>query len=278
MPGRRRSSCPCWRKSGPTRSASGLWMRPRCGTRPPCSGVTWTSGLGRSGPSSRRSVRPSTPAPIRWSGPSWSGRFHEVETRYKAALAEGLDALLPEAFATVREACRRLLGTTGRGDRSRTHLGHGALRCAADRWLDAAPGPDRGNGDRRGQDAGGHAAALPQRALGTRGAPGHGQQLPRPPRLPVDGAPVPLPGPHGGLPRRHRAVEPRASRRLPGRHHLRHQQRVRLRLPARQHGVHPRAAGAAPARVRHHRRGRLDPDRRGADAADHLRAGRARWR
>ncbi len=38
--------------------------------------------------------------------------FHTVETRYKAALAEGLDALLPEAFATVREACRRLLGTT----------------------------------------------------------------------------------------------------------------------------------------------------------------------
>jgi preprotein translocase subunit SecA len=39
-------------------------------------------------------------------------RFQEIETAYKKALAEGLAELLPEAFATVREACRRLLGTT----------------------------------------------------------------------------------------------------------------------------------------------------------------------
>jgi preprotein translocase subunit SecA len=39
-------------------------------------------------------------------------RFHELETRYKKELAAGLDELLPEAFATVREACRRLMGTT----------------------------------------------------------------------------------------------------------------------------------------------------------------------
>ena len=39
-------------------------------------------------------------------------RFHAAETRYKAAVAAGLDELLPEAFATVREACRRLVGTT----------------------------------------------------------------------------------------------------------------------------------------------------------------------
>ncbi|HEY8257326.1 MAG TPA: preprotein translocase subunit SecA [Gemmatimonadales bacterium] len=38
--------------------------------------------------------------------------FHELETRYKKDLAAGLDDLLPEAYATVREACRRLLGTT----------------------------------------------------------------------------------------------------------------------------------------------------------------------
>src|SRR3954464_11022678 len=40
------------------------------------------------------------------------GRFHDLERRYKKELAAGLDELLPEAFATVREACRRLLGTT----------------------------------------------------------------------------------------------------------------------------------------------------------------------
>jgi preprotein translocase subunit SecA len=39
-------------------------------------------------------------------------RFHELEANYKKALATELDALLPEAFATVREAARRLQGTT----------------------------------------------------------------------------------------------------------------------------------------------------------------------
>jgi preprotein translocase subunit SecA len=38
-------------------------------------------------------------------------RFHELETGYKKDLAAALDELLPEAFATVREACRRLMGT-----------------------------------------------------------------------------------------------------------------------------------------------------------------------
>ena len=57
-------------------------------------------------------------------------------------------------------------------------------------------------------------------------------------------------------------------------HHLRHQQRVRVRLPARQHGRPARRAGAAGALVRDRRRGRQHPDRRGADPADHLRPGR----
>ena len=59
-------------------------------------------------------------------------------------------------------------------------------------------------------------------------------------------------------------------RRLRLRHHLRHELRVRLRLPARQHGG--RAHPDRPARplVRDRRRGRLDPDRRGAHAAHHL--------
>jgi preprotein translocase subunit SecA len=39
-------------------------------------------------------------------------RFHELEAAYKKALAAALDEILPEAFATVREACRRLMGTT----------------------------------------------------------------------------------------------------------------------------------------------------------------------
>ena len=38
-------------------------------------------------------------------------RYYELEGRYKKDLAAALDDLLPEAFATVREACRRLVGT-----------------------------------------------------------------------------------------------------------------------------------------------------------------------
>ena len=70
----------------------------------------------------------------------------------------------------------------------------------------------------------------------------------------------------------------RAARGLQRRHHLRDQQRARLRLPARQHGH--RAGGLRPARalLRDRRRGRLDPDRRGPDAADHLRPDPGRGR
>jgi preprotein translocase subunit SecA len=39
-------------------------------------------------------------------------RANELERSYKKALADSLNGILPEAFATVREACRRLLGTT----------------------------------------------------------------------------------------------------------------------------------------------------------------------
>jgi preprotein translocase subunit SecA len=40
------------------------------------------------------------------------GQYQELEVRYKRELKTALDDLLPEAFATVREACRRLVGTT----------------------------------------------------------------------------------------------------------------------------------------------------------------------
>ena len=68
----------------------------------------------------------------------------------------------------------------------------------------------------------------------------------------------------------------RAPGGLRGRHHVRHELGVRLRLPARQHGRLARRHRAARPHVRDRRRGRLDPDRRGADAADHLRRARDR--
>lgn len=39
-------------------------------------------------------------------------RFQKLDAEYRKAVAQVLDDLLPEAFATVREACRRLMGTT----------------------------------------------------------------------------------------------------------------------------------------------------------------------
>ena len=76
--------------------------------------------------------------------------------------------------------------------------------------------------------------------------------------------------------RRHRPRPRRraAQGRLRLRRHLRHQQRARLRLSARQHEVPHGGHGPARARLRHRRRGQLDPDRRGAHAADHLRSAR----
>ncbi len=80
-------------------------------------------------------------------------------------------------------------------------------------------------------------------------------------------------GPHR---RRHpaRADRRRAAGRLRLRHHLRHEQRVRLRLPPRQHEVRARALRAARAPLRDRRRGGQHPHRRGADAAHHLGPGR----
>ena len=66
--------------------------------------------------------------------------------------------------------------------------------------------------------------------------------------------------------------------RLRGGHHVRHELRVRLRLPARQHGRLEGGPRPAQPRVRDRGRGRLDPDRRGAHAADHLRRARDRRR
>ena len=66
----------------------------------------------------------------------------------------------------------------------------------------------------------------------------HRQRLPGPPRLRMDVA-------HLSRPRHHLRLHPErhGSRRSPQglrlRHHLRHQQRVRLRLPARQHEARP---------------------------------------
>ncbi|CAA9256021.1 MAG: Protein translocase subunit SecA, partial [uncultured Acidimicrobiales bacterium] len=145
------------------------------------------------------------------------------------------------------------------------------LRRPADGRRGAALRVDRGDEDRRGQDPRVHAPRLPQRAAGLWRARHHRERLPRPVPRRVDG-PHPLVarphrGPHDP---RHQGLGRQARQLRPG-HHLRDQQRVRLRLPARQHGHVDRGQGPARAPVRHRRRDRLDPHRRGPHPAHHQR-------
>ena len=124
---------------------------------------------------------------------------------------------------------------------------HAALRRPAHRRHRPAPGHDRGDEDGRGQDPRGHPRRLPERPRRQGRPRRHRQRLPGQARLRLDGPDLPLPGPLRG---RHPAP-PRATRErqvaYAGRHHLRDQQRVRLRLPARQHEVRPRRATSSAA-------------------------------
>ena len=162
-------------------------------------------GRARRGPG-----RPSTPAPTPRSGTSWSSASHELELAYKKALAAVLDELLPEAFATVREACRRLLGTTVQvtGHDLAWDMVPYDVQLIGGIVLHQGKIAEMATGEGKTL-----VATLPlylNALTGTRRAPGHGQQLPGPPRLAVDGARLQVPRPHRRLPGRHRA-RPRPS-------------------------------------------------------------------
>ena len=143
-------------------------------------------------------------------------------TQFREQLAAGktVDDLLPEAFAVVREASRRVLGlrhfdvqliggmVLHEGKIAEMRTGEGkTLVATLPAYLNALPGK------------GVHIVTV--------------NDYLAQPRRRVDGPDLPLPrhdrrrgqgGPDGGG----------EARRLRLRHHLRHQQRVRLRLPARQ--------------------------------------------
>ena len=187
--------------------------------------------------------------------PRWREQLDQAETA--DAKQEHLDDLLPEAFAAVREAGRRTLGQRHFDVQL---MGGAALHFG---WVAEMK---TGEGKTLVATLPAYLNALERR----RGPPRHRERLPRPPRRRVDGPALPVPR------ARRRRRDPRR-RRLRGEaaayaagHHLRHQQRVRLRLPARQHGGRARRPGATQPRVRHRRRGRLDPDRRSAHPAHHL--------
>ena len=193
--------------------------------------------------------------------------------------ADGQVSQAPRRRGDARRPAGRGLRRLPRGGPPQP--GHAALRRPVDGRHRPAPREHRGNGHRRRQDPRGHPARLPQRPGRQGRARGDGERLPGPPRHGMDGAAVHVAGPDG-----ERHPEPdgsgRAAEGLRLRHHLRHEQRVRLRLSPRQHaGRGPRrrpfrqapAAGAGAVELCDHRRGGQHPHRRGPHAADHLRSG-----
>ena len=185
--------------------------------------------------------------------------------------AAGQDRRLPPAPGRGRDPRRPPDRGLRRGARGRDPgPGPAPLRRPADGGDGPALWLDRRDEDRRGQDPGLDPAGLPERP-GRAGRPrGDGQRLPGDARRRLDGPGAPLPRDQ----RRPGRARPAGLRRQAGglrlRRDLRHQHRVRLRLPARQHGAPARAHGPARPPLRHRRRGRLDPHRRGAHAAHHL--------
>ena len=203
-------------------------------------------------------------------------RINEMEPAHPGPLrrrAAGQDGRVPPAARRGADPRRR----PARGVRRLPRGGPPVPQDAAlRRPAHGRHGPPRRqhrrDGHRRGQDPRRHPGRLSQRARGQGRPRRHRQRLPRPPRRRVDEPALQRPGPD----RRRDPVGHglgRAAGHLRPRHHLRHQQRVRLRLPPRQHEAVARAAGPGAAQLRDHRRGRLDPDRRGPDPADHLRPG-----
>ena len=167
-----------------------------------------------------------------------------------------------------RPAARGLRGRA-RGGQARAR--HASLRRAARRRHGAPRRADRRDEDRRGQDARLHARRLPERAARQGRPRRHRQRLPGQARQRVDGPHLPLPR-HGR--RHHPGADGPGQPRIPayaaditygtnsefGFDYLRDNM-----------VVEPERPRAARPPLRHRRRGRLDPHRRGADPAHHLR-------
>ena len=202
-------------------------------------------------------------------------RLHRhARARVREALgrgAEGQDRRVPAARRERRGARGHpLRGVRDRPRGVQAHDGHSSLRRPDDGRHRPPRGRHRRDEDGRRKDVRRDDAAVPELADRPERPPRHGQRLPREARPGVGQA---------GLrrARRPRRLHPehdavlRAHGGLLGGHHVRDERRVRLRLPPRQHGRHARGHRPARLRLRDRGRGRLDPHRRGADAAHHLR-------
>ena len=176
------------------------------------------------------------------------------EFKARVAGGESLDKLLPEAFAVCREASVRVFGmrhfdvqliggmVLHSGKIAEMRTGEGKTLMATCRCIERAGRQGRHvitvNDTWPAATPAGWASCTPSWA----------------------GVGVVYPG------------MPHATRGRPTlRHHLRHQQRIRLRY-LRDNMALAKEDRFHAAALRHHRRGRLDPDRRGAHPADHLRS------
>ena len=221
----------------------------------------------REGPTRRR--RPAAQAARRAGGLHRDARAGVREALGRRSRRE--DGRVPRARRERREPRRDpLRGVRRRARGVQAHDGRAAVRRPADGRHRPPRGRHRRDEDRRGQDLRRRARALSQRAQRQGHAPRHRQRLPRQARPGVDASRVHRARDDDGRDREHDAVRA-APRRLRGRRHLRDELGVRLRLPARQHGRLARRRRAARPSVRDRGRGRLDPHRRGAHAAHHLR-------
>ncbi len=235
------------------------------GARPSTQGDT--DGLStREGPSRRRGAHAPQAAELREGGEPARGGLHAPHRR-GAEERDRRAARAPRQRRVPRRPPPRGLRRGPRG--VPPYARPPPLRRPDHGRRGPPPRQHRRDEDGRGQDPGRHPAGLPQRHRIARRARHHGQRLPR--QLPerAHGPRVPRPRhDHGRDPRGpDPAAAPRAVRR---RHHVRHEQRVRLRLPARQHGVAGVRHGPARPLLRRGGRGRLHPHRRGPHAAHHL--------
>ena len=249
-PGRLPRQCP----ARPQRQARPARSQPTC----PSSTSSCVQAKARSCASCTASRTRSTPSKRTSStSPTPSCGRSPTSTRSATPSGETLDDLLPEAFATVREAAKRVLGQRHYDVQlmggAALHLGYVAeMRTGEGKtlvgtlpaYLNALSGK------------GVHLITVND-YLAERDSEWMGRVHKF---LGLDVGCILANMTPGAAPRAVRV-----------RHHVRHQQRVRLRLPARQHGVVEGRAGAARPQLRDRRRGRLDPGGRGPYAADHLR-------
>src|SRR2546428_276189 len=142
-----------------------------------------------------------------------SDTLAHAEERYAKALQATLDDILPEAFATVREACRRLLGSKV------VVTGHEVPWDMVPYDVQLIGGVGLHQGEIAQMAAGGGETLLPTlppflhppaRPGAPRRAPRHRQQLSRPPGFAVDGPRLQVARPHGRMHRRHDALLARA--------------------------------------------------------------------